>query len=105
MQFWRTANRAPDGEEFGILLAEATLRDAARSAERFRKALEEMTVEHDPPIRITASFGLTAIGPEHANAEEWLAEVDQALDAAKRSGRNRSCIAPSAAEAQLSRPA
>jgi len=93
------------GEEFGILLAEATLRDAARSAERFRKALAELTIEHDPPIQITASFGLSAVGPEHATAEQWLAEVDLALYAAKRGGRNRSCIAPSSAEAQLSRPA
>ncbi|SNT33266.1 diguanylate cyclase with GAF sensor [Granulicella rosea] len=93
------------GEEFGILLAEATLRDASRSAERFRKAIEAIEIENDPPIKVTASFGISAIGPEHATADQWLAEADLALYAAKRGGRNRSCIAPSSAETQLSRPA
>ncbi len=81
------------GEEFGILLAASELDDALQSAERFRRAIENCVIEHEPPIRITASFGIAMLDPECRTADQWLAEADAALYEAKRNGRNRCCVA------------
>ncbi|MBV5325055.1 MAG: diguanylate cyclase, partial [Rhodospirillaceae bacterium] len=45
---------------------------------------------HDPPFRITASFGVAALTAQRESSETWLAHADAALYDAKRSGRN--CI-------------
>jgi diguanylate cyclase (GGDEF)-like protein len=82
------------GEEFGILLADADLQKAPRCAERFRAAIEALVVEHDPPLRVTASFGIAGLEDRNTTAEQWLATADEALYEAKRSGRNRACVAP-----------
>ena len=81
------------GEEFGILLADAGLHEAMDSAERARLALEAFVIEYDPPLKVTASFGVAILGLASISSEMWLAEADQALYAAKRAGRNRCCIA------------
>ncbi len=82
------------GEEFGILLADAEPEDAYRSAERFRIALEALTIKHKPPIKVTASFGIGMVEAGGGSPEEWMARTDQALYTAKRTGRNKSCFAP-----------
>ena len=82
------------GEEFGILLADADLNEATQCAERFRAAIEEMAIENDPPLRVTASFGLSVLDNATWTANDWLAAADKALYKAKRSGRNRWCVAP-----------
>jgi diguanylate cyclase (GGDEF)-like protein len=82
------------GEEFGILLTDANLEEATKSAERFRRAIEEMVVESDPPIRVTASFGVAVLEEETRTADDWLATADHALYEAKHAGRNRCCVAP-----------
>ncbi len=81
------------GEEFGILLRDATLAGAENAAERFRAALESLEIDHDPPLPVTASFGVAGIRGENASTAQWLAAADEALYAAKRSGRNRCCTA------------
>lgn len=81
------------GEEFGILLHGATMRDAMDAAERFRGLLAHVPIAHTPPLPVTASFGI-ACSEDGLTAQRWLADADQALYEAKRSGRNR-CIASS----------
>jgi diguanylate cyclase (GGDEF)-like protein len=76
------------GEEFVILLPEATL-DAARAvAERMRLALQDAVFEHaGERIRITSSFGVATLAAQDT-AESVLARADQMLYRAKESNRN-----------------
>jgi diguanylate cyclase (GGDEF)-like protein len=88
------------GEEFGILIAVPNLEAALHAGERFRQAIESCVIEHDPPIRVTASFGIAMLDQECRTADQWLAAADAALYNAKRSGRNKCCVAaPCAAPA------
>jgi diguanylate cyclase (GGDEF)-like protein len=76
------------GEEFVILASHTTQREAAALAERLRKTVEEheFTVDQTT-VRITASFGVAALrGTE--GSRDYYHSADQALYAAKRSGRN-----------------
>jgi diguanylate cyclase (GGDEF)-like protein len=79
------------GEEFGVLLAETTPLEAGIAAERFRAAVETLVIAHDPPIRVTASFGLASLGPDCLLDGEWMEKADVQLYRAKRTGRNRCC--------------
>lgn len=79
------------GEEFAVLLPETGLDEARGCAERLRRALENGRV-CDPRVRFTASFGLAVCDEGIDSVDQWLAEADAALYAAKRSGRNR-CVA------------
>ena len=81
------------GEEFGILLPGQSLDEAADTAERLRFSLEQRPIEYDPPIPVTASFGVAALGNRKLSFDAWLAGADQSLYAAKRTGRNRVCVA------------
>lgn len=82
------------GEEFGLLLPETSEADALAAARRFCAAIAAMEVPHDPPLRITASFGVAAIGNGRMSSNDWLAAADTALYEAKRNGRNRAILAP-----------
>ncbi len=75
------------GEEFVILLPETDLDGATRFAERLRQAIAGLRVAEGPAV-ITASFGVTACA-EADTADEFLGRADQALYAAKHSGRDR----------------
>lgn len=78
------------GEEFALLLPEISEEDALIAAERYRAAIADIRIDHDPPFRITASFGVAALTAQRERSETWLAHADAALYDAKRSGRN--CI-------------
>lgn len=86
------------GEEFALLLPETSEVDALAAARRFCAAIAEMEIPHDPPLRVTASFGVAAIGPGRITSHDWIAAADAALYEAKRSGRNRAVLAPLARE-------
>lgn len=77
------------GEEFGLLLPEISEEEAVRAAERYREAIAALIVENDPPLRVSASFGVSIIAPDRMSSDAWLAAADGALYAAKRGGRNR----------------
>lgn len=76
------------GEEFALLLPDASPQEARQCAERLRRSFESAPVgEHG--IRFTSSFGISPAAAATDSVEHWLAEADIALYAAKRTGRNR----------------
>jgi diguanylate cyclase len=77
------------GEEFCILLPETPGGGAAVVAERLRLRIKAAV--HERRIRITASIGFAELLPQDADHGAWLARADQALYAAKMTGRDR-CI-------------
>ncbi|HEX6734420.1 MAG TPA: diguanylate cyclase [Azonexus sp.] len=93
------------GEEFAIVLPNTTLAGAREVAERIRQSIEQADLPHAgsaTSTRITASMGVAALVPGHgSHAGTLVALADQALYAAKRSGRNRVCVA----EAETALPA
>ncbi|BCP52816.1 GGDEF domain-containing protein [Kaistia sp. 32K] len=76
------------GEEFAVILQDATLDRAMRHAEAVRARFIAL-VEAETRLTCTASAGLAAGGPQAANIDRVLAEADRALYEAKRGGRNR----------------
>jgi diguanylate cyclase (GGDEF)-like protein len=87
------------GEEFGLLLPDMGIDGALQTAERFRHALERLVIAHEPPIRMTASFGVAMFGEGCNSGDALLAEADRGLYLAKQSGRNRCCFAGELREA------
>jgi diguanylate cyclase (GGDEF)-like protein/PAS domain S-box-containing protein len=84
------------GEEFCILLPEATLEQAHQVAERLRLRIQKqvgpsLRVE-DAPI-VTGSFGI-AMFDQDAELTVLIHRADQALYAAKNGGRNRVMLWP-----------
>jgi diguanylate cyclase (GGDEF)-like protein len=93
----KTAIRASDiacrfgGEEFVIILPEASLENTRRRAEEIRGRIKQMMVNyHDQSLgTITSSFGV-AVYPTHASSVEALLRVaDRALYRAKAEGRDQ----------------
>ena len=85
------------GEEFAVFLPGANLGAARLYAEGVRAAFAALPVEGVPEdMRFTVSFGIA-----ESDRSESLAELrrraDTALHSAKKSGRNRVCVANSAA--------
>jgi diguanylate cyclase (GGDEF)-like protein len=79
------------GDEFIILMPNATLKDAAIIAERLRGACEQ---EHFPGLpdhyRVTLTIGITSVsGPAPGTVSELLHKVDRLLYQGKRQGRNQ----------------
>ena len=81
------------GEEFGILLHDVGIEDARTFAENMRSTLELSSIQFDPLIHVTASFGIATIDGESTTVEHWLELADDAMYMAKRTGRNRCCLA------------
>ena len=86
------------GEEFAIILLETDARDAVVLAERIRRGIEAMEIDvgnHQPPLRVTVSLGLSGPRPGHSEhaQSEMIEAADKALYAAKGSGRNKLVVA------------
>jgi diguanylate cyclase (GGDEF)-like protein len=80
------------GEEFCILLPRASAQDAMEAAERMRSVIEATAGSNVVPgetARITCSFGVSSISGGSVSLSEMIRQADQALYAAKGSGRNR----------------
>jgi len=92
------------GEEFAILLSETTNGEAVQMAERFRSSLSDLSIPHDPAIRITASFGVASFTPGCDTAETLFAEADRCLYLAKQAGRNCCCTANAEASPEQTEP-
>jgi diguanylate cyclase (GGDEF)-like protein len=83
------------GEEFTLILPEASLSDTLRRAEHLRCGIEQLAVEYRgqrlPGISI--SIGVAAL-PNHGSQADTLIHVaDAALLRAKHAGRNRVVVA------------
>lgn len=77
------------GEEFAILLPEASLAAASKLAERLRNATEAMRLDSTPLLRLTISIGVARVEAGETAPDAALSRADRALYTAKRSGRNR----------------
>lgn len=75
------------GEEFAVHLPGVGLGQALQTFERMRRSVAAMRFDFQSMLRVTASFGVAALG--HEAETVTLAEADGALYAAKRDGRNR----------------
>ena len=80
------------GEEFLAILPDTSAIEAIRIAKRLCEAVAEATWEHRA---ITASIGVATLDERTLSTTSFLDEVDQALYAAKRRGRNQVCTAQS----------
>ena len=76
------------GEELVILMAGANEEIAMRKAKKIRAAVEELSFEKYPELRVTASFGV-ASSASASGRDALYANADQALYRAKEEGRNR----------------
>ena len=63
------------------------------AAERFRCAIAATNIEAGGPLQVTASFGVAPLVPEIQTAAQWLTRADVPLYTAKRTGRDRCCLA------------
>ena len=93
------------GEEFAVVLHNATLEQAAIAAERIRKAIEAMQICNDSGevVPVTTSLGVSAAAVENGldTPESLLLAADEALYEAKHSGRNRVVLAGPVAPGSL----
>lgn len=93
------------GEEFVAVLYDLDVSEAAALAERMRKAVEALGIEHHASRssgRVTVSVGVAAIAPTHdRHAKGALQLADQALYQAKINGRNRVAVMDEADYGQL----
>jgi diguanylate cyclase (GGDEF)-like protein len=83
------------GEEFLVLLPREDSSDAWITAERIRSVIEASTVVYDgePIISPTVSIGIATAFGWKEKPEDLVALADEALYAAKSTGRNRTCHA------------
>jgi diguanylate cyclase (GGDEF)-like protein len=83
------------GEEFLVLLPHKDAADAWVTAERIRAVIEAATVVYDgdPIISPTISIGIATTFGWKEKPEDLVGLADEALYAAKSTGRNRTCHA------------
>ncbi len=83
------------GEEFAIVLPETDVESAVAVAERLRQNIAgaAVSLEHGGLLRFTASIGVEMLGDAVADVDTLMRQADHALYSAKRSGRNRVCVA------------
>ncbi|OJS99887.1 GGDEF domain-containing protein [Marinobacter nauticus] len=82
------------GEEFGIILPETDAENARLICERIRESIEKSTMETSAGnITYTISMGIAQLTDEPENYMQWMQKADEALYAAKESGRNRVVVA------------
>ncbi|VFR76167.1 diguanylate cyclase/phosphodiesterase (GGDEF & EAL domains) with PAS/PAC sensor(s) [plant metagenome] len=79
------------GEEFMMVLLHATLAEAQVAAQRLHDQLRLQPNPIGQPI--TISIGIAHYPETTSHPEDLLKQADQALYAAKRGGRNRTCLA------------
>jgi diguanylate cyclase (GGDEF)-like protein len=80
------------GEEFFIILPNTNLMQAYTIGERFRKEIENSTMEcGEDMLRITVSLGIAQYRSNESR-EKWIERADKAMYLAKQQGRNRVCL-------------
>jgi len=82
------------GEEFAILLSGTTTTEASLVAERIRRGSSVVRVlTNDALVGVTVSIGVAVLGSHGDDLSELLKAADKALYRAKRTGRDRVCLA------------
>ncbi|MDD0977333.1 diguanylate cyclase [Pseudomonas fontis] len=77
------------GDEFCVILPNTSLEQAHGVMERLRQQVSDFRNEQLPQLRISLSIGLASCRRDFEDPVAWLNEADQALYAAKNSGRNK----------------
>ena len=81
------------GEEFCVVVKEATLHNALRIAEDIRLQItEERFQAGDVVVAVSVSVGVAQSWPEMNSVFDVIKRADKALYDAKNSGRNRTCV-------------
>ncbi|HUH38927.1 MAG TPA: diguanylate cyclase [Spongiibacteraceae bacterium] len=80
------------GEEFAVLLPDASLPAAQYIAERLRTVVSEQACDRGGQLRCTVSLGVAQISPSMTRYGDWLKAADRALYRAKDQGRNRTVV-------------
>lgn len=90
------------GDELAVVLPITSLKDARKLAERLRQNMTEMSFGNDSfTVEVAGSFGVATLGPGDKGSPEALVRMaDEALYAAKRTGRNKVCVWTAAKQAQ-----
>jgi len=77
------------GDEFSILLPEASMENATEVATRIQKKMKETSFFHSKEgLTVTLSFGISSTDKEGASLKRMLGLADDALYASKEAGRN-----------------
>jgi diguanylate cyclase (GGDEF)-like protein len=80
------------GEEFALLMPQTTLDGAMELAERVRRTVEQsLASSAGGEVRFTVSVGVVQSMGAGDEVEAFVARADDAMYAAKRSGRNKVC--------------
>ena len=84
------------GEEFALILPEASLEATSQRGEVLREKTKRLNVQHRGLSlgTVTLSVGVAAFPQHGSNSEALLRAADEALYAAKQSGRDRVVVAP-----------
>lgn len=77
------------GEEFAAVLPGADTNSALQVAETVRKAVSASVLERSARLRGTVSVGVAVVDAKDASYRDWISHADQALNAAKAKGGNR----------------
>lgn len=78
------------GEEFMLIMSEASLESALQVAERIRSTIEGHLYHFESKrISVTASLGVAQWKPKFKSAETFIQAADECLYRSKSSGRNR----------------
>jgi diguanylate cyclase (GGDEF)-like protein len=78
------------GEEFALLLPEATTDEALDMADRLKGLMSESAVQtRDTLLTATASFGVAGLGPGDTDLDSLIARADAAMYRSKKDGRDQ----------------
>jgi len=81
------------GEEFAIIMRDSDAHAATLLGGRLRQLVETQVFGAPATLFVTVSVGVACFAVEYPTPEALLAAADSALYEAKRSGRNRVCVA------------
>lgn len=77
------------GEEFAVLLPGVDAQRAAEILDGARRTIGSAALERSARLHATVSIGVAHLDPRHESYRDWIAHADQALQAAKAQGGNR----------------